>query len=68
MRVSGVLRVTDIVVHCADVIVVYSVFDVVEVVVSERDAILGDLILRLDVGVSPLILYDLILMIDDLSE
>lgn len=68
MRVSRVLRVTDIIVNSADVIVVNSVLDVVEVVVSERNAILSDLILSLDIRVSSLILYDLILMIDDLSK
>ena len=62
------LRVTDIIVNSADVIVVNSVLDVVEVVVSERNAILSDLILSLDIRVSSLILYDLILMIDDLSK
>ena len=68
MRVSRVLRVTDIIVNSADVIVVDSVLDVVEVVVSERNAILSDLILSLDIRVGSLILYDLILMIDDLSK
>lgn len=68
MRVSRVLRITDIIVNSANVIVINSVFNVVEVVVSERNAILSHLILSLHIRVGSLILYDLILMIDDLSK
>lgn len=60
--------VPHIVVHCAYIVVVHSVFDVLQVIVSLRQSVLDELLLNLLDWVSPKVLQVLIEAVDYFSK
>jgi hypothetical protein len=68
MRVSRVLRIADVIINSANIIMVDSMLNIIKIVVGKWHTILSNFILSLDAGVGPLILYNLIFRVDDFSE